>query len=130
MRKKIFILIRTFIGITIICFLAGCKKEYRCRRCIDPNKPPVANAGKDTTLILPVNSILLDGSASADADGSIISYQWSKLSGNSSYFRIADDKAPQTLLTDLAEGEYIITLEVKDNNLVPSKDVVVINVRR
>lgn len=121
---------RIFIGIAVIIFLTGCKKEYRCRRCIDPNKPPIANAGNDTTIILPVNSILLDGSASADADGNIISFQWSKLSGNSSFFKIANDKVAQTLLTDLAEGEYIITLEVKDDKLVAARDVVVINVRR
>lgn len=121
---------RIFIGIAVIIFLAGCKKEYRCRRCIDTNKPPIANAGNDTTIILPVNSILLDGSASADADGNIISFQWSKLSGNSSFFKIANDKVAQTLLTDLAEGEYIITLEVKDDKLVAARDVVVINVRR
>ena len=80
--------------------------------------------------MLPVNSILLDGSASADADGNIISFQWSKVSGNSSFFKIANDKVAQTLLTDLAEGEYIITLEVKDDKLVAARDVVVINVRR
>ncbi len=38
------------------------------------NRPPVANAGPDQTIILPVNSVTLDGSASTDPDGTITSY--------------------------------------------------------
>src|SRR5699024_8422477 len=46
-----------------------------------PNEPPAADAGKDRTLILPTNTVTLDGSASMDRDGEITSYHWKKRSG-------------------------------------------------
>jgi len=45
-----------------------------------PNVAPVANAGPDQTITLPVNNVTLSGSAT-DADGTISSYSWSKVSG-------------------------------------------------
>ena len=109
--------------------MTGCQKHYRCRVCPD-SKPPIANAGKDTTIILPVNSIPLDGSASVDPDGSITSYHWKRLSGNASFLHIENENVSQTIARNLTEGEYIIALEVKDNSLLYSSDVVVITVRR
>ena len=44
------------------------------------NIPPVANAGSDQTITLPTNTALLNGSA-ADADGTVVSYLWTKISG-------------------------------------------------
>ena len=43
-----------------------------------PNTPPVANAGANQTITLPVNIVSLAGSGS-DADGTIASYQWVKI---------------------------------------------------
>ena len=48
------------------------------------NIAPVAHAGADVTVTLPTNTANLDGSASSDADGTIVSYQWTVLSGPSS----------------------------------------------
>lgn len=45
------------------------------------NKPPIAVAGADTTIVFPVSSITLDGSGSSDPDGSIVSYAWTQISG-------------------------------------------------
>ena len=45
------------------------------------NLAPVANAGPAITLILPASTARLDGSKSADPDGTISSYQWTKVSG-------------------------------------------------
>ena len=47
------------------------------------NRPPVINAGRDQTFILPANSMDLDGSASSDPDNNIASYLWVKISGPS-----------------------------------------------
>lgn len=88
--------------------------------------PPVANAGNDTTIKLPVNSILLDASRSSD-DVSIMTYRWTRLTGPAS-FKISNENASQTLVTELTEGEYIIELEVKDNTLKSNKDLLVVDV--
>mgnify|MGYP003693602229 CR=1 FL=1 len=37
------------------------------------------------TLTLPVNSTNLDGGASTDADGTITTYAWTKISGTGTY---------------------------------------------
>ena len=44
------------------------------------NIPPVANAGVDNTITLPANSVTLSGSGT-DADGTVVSYSWAKISG-------------------------------------------------
>ncbi len=43
----------------------SCQKELTCYTC---NKPPVAKAGIDQKITLPKDSVLLDGSASSDAE--------------------------------------------------------------
>jgi len=48
--------------LSLIIFVS-CKKELSCEGCIGNNKAPIANAGKDTTIPLPKDSITLDGSA-------------------------------------------------------------------
>src|SRR4029077_19363474 len=44
------------------------------------NIPPVANAGTDQTITLPINTVTLTGTGT-DADGTVASYQWTKISG-------------------------------------------------
>ena len=78
------------------------------------NQAPVANAGSNTTITLPVNSVSLDGSASYDPDGSIAAYYWVQNSGPSSY-NIADVNAAKTTVSNLVQGVYEFTLQVRDN---------------
>ena len=92
------------------------------------NVAPVAKAGADVTLTLPVNSTSLDGSASADADGSIASYSWSKVSGPAS-ITIASPAAAKTAVSNLAAGTYVLALTVTDNKGLSSKDSVTITVK-
>jgi hypothetical protein len=73
-----------FISLILSVLFPGCRKHYRCKIC-PGNQAPIADAGKDTILTLPVNSLILDGSASYDLDGTIASYRWSKRVGSSSY---------------------------------------------
>ena len=47
------------------------------------NIPPTADAGNDQTITLPTNSVNLNGTG-ADEDGTIASYQWTKISGPNS----------------------------------------------
>jgi hypothetical protein len=74
-------------------------------------KPPVANAGPDQ-VINPPAILLLDGSKSSDPDNNIVSYKWTKISGPSS-FKIGNDTAVQTQVTNLGEGTYSYSIELK-----------------
>ncbi|MEO6454470.1 MAG: hypothetical protein ABIN97_10375 [Ginsengibacter sp.] len=49
-------------------------KKYSCENC-KGNQPLIANAGTDQTIILLKDSIMPDGSASADPDGIIPSHK-------------------------------------------------------
>jgi N-acetylneuraminic acid mutarotase len=85
------------------------------------NHPPVANAGADQTITLPVNVVTLNGSSSTDQDNNITSYAWTKISGPSS-FNIANANAVQTQVTNLVEGVYEFELKVTDAGGLFSKD--------
>lgn len=78
------------------------------------NKPPVANAGSDKTITLPTNQVTLSGSAT-DADGTISSYSWSKVSGPST-FTIATPTSKSTVVSGLVAGTYVFRLTAKDNS--------------
>ncbi|HSU28874.1 MAG TPA: PKD domain-containing protein [Chitinophagaceae bacterium] len=79
---------------------------------LSPNRPPIANAGPNQTLTLPVSTANLDGSASTDPDYNITGYAWSKISGPA-YFNITNQLGMQTTV-DLAPGIYQIELKVTD----------------
>lgn len=95
----------------LFCLLSlpFCKKENVCADC-----PPEARAGVDQTIFLPMDSVLLDGSRSVARSGGPLSYQWTKLSGPSSFFIVTPDRA-QTVVRDLVEGTYQFRLTVTDN---------------
>ena len=83
------------------------------KRASNPsNKAPVANAGGDKTLTLPNNSITLNGSGT-DSDGSIASYQWTKVSGPNA--SMADANKASLKVSNLSEGTYTFKLTVTDN---------------
>ena len=110
-----------FVLLAAVLFYVSCKKEYSCENCIGNNKPPVAHAGKDTTIILPADSVMLDGSASTDPDNNITGYAWTKISGPSS-FNISNSNAVQTQVTNLVLGTYQFELKVTDAGGLFSKD--------
>ncbi|MFT3825519.1 MAG: PKD domain-containing protein [Chitinophagaceae bacterium] len=88
-----------------------------------PNQVPVANAGNDVTITLPTSTATLNGSASNDPDGSIVSYAWSYLSGPAQY-TITSPSASSTTVTDLVQGTYVFKLTVTDNNGVSASATV------
>ncbi|HLA60210.1 MAG TPA: PKD domain-containing protein, partial [Puia sp.] len=90
---------------------------------VPANKPPVAKAGADFNITLPVNSVSLNGTASADPDGSIATYLWTKLSGPSQ-FTLGNSGSASTTANNLAAGVYLIQLKVTDNQGAISQDTV------
>ncbi|HSC36354.1 MAG TPA: PKD domain-containing protein, partial [Chitinophagaceae bacterium] len=92
------------------------------------NQPPVARAGTDTSLVLPKDSIVLNGSASSDADGHIVSYRWTKISGPTAY-AIASPDSAITQVKNLVAGVYAFRLLVTDNGGATAADTIVVTVR-
>jgi len=80
----------------------------------DDNFPPIADAGSDKQIRLPANSTTLHGESSEDIDGTIISYEWKKVIGDSAI--IQSPIAASTEITNLSEGTYLFRLRVTDND--------------
>jgi hypothetical protein len=78
-----------------------------------PNQSPVVNAGNAQTITLPVSSVSLSGSAT-DADGTIASYLWTKVSGTGG--TITSPSSASTTVTGLTAGSYVFNLRATDNN--------------
>jgi hypothetical protein len=97
-----------------------CKKE---RESQTQNKLPIAKAGADQIIKLPLDSTVLDGTASGDADGTIVSYRWSKIAGPDSFLIRNSDSAKTTILR-LDQGIYLFVLSVKDNGGLVARDTV------
>ncbi len=95
----------------------------------DPNQnhPPVARAGDNQTIILPVNSVLLNGSTSSDPDNNITAYQWTNITGPPS-FVLASPTSVQTMASNLTEGIYIFQLQVTDATGLYSRDTMEVRV--
>lgn len=91
-----------------------------------PNQPPVANAGQDQTITLPVNSVILSGTGT-DPDGTIVSYSWAQLSGPN-WVMTSNIGQQEITVQDLTEGVYVFEFTVKDDDGVISTAVVTVTV--
>ena len=89
------------------------------------NTPPTVSAGADRSLTLPYNSASLRATAS-DQDGSIISYQWTQISGEAA--RISGTTSKTADVSALKVGSYVFRLTVTDNEGASSYDDVRIKV--
>lgn len=85
------------------------------------NVLPTANAGADRSFDPPRDTITLFGSG-ADSDGSIASYQWTKLLGPSSV--INNPNSATTVISALVTGTYQFELTVTDNRGGIAKDTI------
>jgi parallel beta-helix repeat protein len=92
------------------------------------NQPPVANAGNDINITLPVNTVTLNGSASKDPDGTIVKYLWEKMSGPD--VRFSNAGGVINVVSGMAEGSYIFKLTVTDNNNTTAIDYVNVVVKK
>ena len=110
-----------------VLFLISCQKELKCENCTIGNQPPIAKAGPDQVLTLPIDSTSLDGSSSSDPDGTISIWLWKKIDGPAS-FNISNANAVQTKVTNLVQGVYKFELTVTDRGGLFAKDTVQISV--
>ena len=83
------------------------------------NVPPTVDAGADTSLILPADSIRLLARAS-DEDGTIASYQWTKVKGP--FVTMAGSSSPELSLSELTEGQYTFQVMVTDEKEAVATD--------
>jgi hypothetical protein len=89
------------------------------------NVAPVVNAGVDMSIVLPTNSLSLQGTAT-DTDGTIASYAWTKIAGGAA--TLSGASTSLLSLSSLVEGAYTFRLTVTDNYGATVADEVVVNV--
>jgi hypothetical protein len=104
----------------------SCRKEYSCDQC-HANKPPIANAGQDIKIVLPLDSLTLDGKSSSDPDGKIIAWEWTMI-GGASAVAINFSITEQASVRNLVAGEYQFELKVSDDGGLFSRDTVQVTV--
>ncbi|CAL8248822.1 unnamed protein product [Lota lota] len=90
------------------------------------NRGPVAVAGPDRKLALPVNSVTLDGSDSSD-DRAIVRYHWDATSGPPGLKMEGVDRAVATV-TGLRVGRYTFRLTVSDQQGATDSAVLTVKV--
>jgi Disaggregatase related repeat len=103
-----------------IILLSACKKD------IIEEKTPVVNAGEDQTLKLPVDSVILSGSATIEG-GKITAYLWSEISGPSTP-AIKSSGSAVTTVKGLVAGSYVFQLMALDSSGETGVDMVSITV--
>jgi hypothetical protein len=89
-----------------------------------PNIPPVTEAGQDQET--GTSTASLNGSNTYDPDGTIATYQWTKIAGPASY-TLSDAAAAAPAVSDLVIGTYQFELASTDNLGATTKDTVTIN---
>ncbi|NOH22042.1 glycosyl hydrolase family 18 protein [Vibrio europaeus] len=92
------------------------------------NRAPQASAGADVTVVGPA-SVTLDGSASADSDGTIASYQWTQVSGTPVTLTGANSASASFAVAEVVQTETLsFKLTVTDNEGASASDTVVVTV--
>ncbi|KAK5854814.1 hypothetical protein PBY51_004973 [Eleginops maclovinus] len=91
------------------------------------NKPPVADAGPEKELTLPVDRTTLDGGKSRD-DQKIATFHWKQTKGPDGV-KIENADSAVATVTGLEVGTYEFTLTVTDDRNLQSSDIVTVIVR-
>jgi hypothetical protein len=129
-KMKKSLLVSPLIFLLLPIFFFSCHKDPIVTEPMPRlvNVCPIANAGADQVIILPIDSILLDGTASEDPDGPVKSYQWKKIAGPTRY-NFVDPWAGKTIVKDLVDGLYEFELTVADNGGLKAMDTMQVTVR-
>jgi gliding motility-associated-like protein len=107
----------------------GAKAADQVQLIVNPaetNQNPIANAGNDISLVLPISITNLIGNAS-DPDGEIINYQWIQLMGPTTA-TIENDTQANATVRDLVEGVYTFKFLVTDDKEAIDEDQVDVSV--
>ena len=110
----------------IIIAVSGCGGSDDTAVISGVNRAPIANAGTDQSVFTGA-TVILDGSASSDADGDMLGYKWTlqlQPAGSSSFLSTATEFNP-SFVADV-DGSYRISLVVNDGIVDSSADTVVV----
>ncbi len=90
------------------------------------NVPPVANAGRDQSVVTGA-TVALDGTASSDADGDLLAFSWSftTLPADSTA-ALSGATTPRPTFTADRAGSYVIQLVVNDGIVASAPDTVTV----
>lgn len=88
--------------------------------------PPVADAGLDKT-VDEGSAVMLDGSASHDPDGTVVSYAWS--GADAGIGTLANAGAAVATYNGLDDGDDAVTLTVTDDNGLTDDDSTTVTVK-
>ena len=88
--------------------------------------PPIADAGPDQSIVLPVDSVTLFGTA-IDPDGGEEIIQWTQISGPNTAFLLGDT-TPDLIASGLTLGTYEFELSVTDDEGLTETDRVFVSV--
>lgn len=94
---------------------------------LPPNTLPVANAGPDRTITLPLSSVSLNGSPSTDSDGSVVRGSWRMIQSPGGGW-VENPNALVTNVHYMSQGVYKFELTVVDNRAGWSKDTLTVTV--
>lgn len=78
---------------------------------VQPNQPPVANAGPNQTITLPTSSTTVNGSGTDD--NAVTGYSWSQQQGPNTAV-IQSPTSASTVISGLIQGSYAFRLTVND----------------
>jgi hypothetical protein len=112
-----------FYCLFLALFLCSCQKEQI------ENKPPSVNAGNDVTVQLKnaTDSLQLTGTA-ADADGSVVAYLWSQISGPTTAI-IHNNGSSTTYISGFVSGVYVFQLMATDDKGATGVKSVIITIK-
>lgn len=109
--------LKTLIGATLFVIagtlslsllLDSCKKKDDTNN----NTAPIAKAGPDLNSF-PTATVIIDGSGSSDAGGSISTYAWTKTSGANC--TLSNTNTSKLTVSNITTGSYTFKLTVTDN---------------
>jgi len=80
------------------------------------NQAPVANAGGNRSILVPINLVTISGASAEDDDGTIASVSWQKLPGSPAGGNIINSTTITPTFRNLTWGRYTYRLTVTDND--------------